>query len=203
MTAVKKFFCIVLVLTVLTGMTSCASKGFDHKKMARFSEKQDFEAFDDPEDFLKEYNRIILNKRPDEGAYITATKSDARELYDKLLNPVNSLPSCDIEEFTTVSCNNDDRMLMGVLMTFEETKDAEKFYKKFSKKYLSKGDKGEQKGYSYTIYEDEMSKNKTLYWGIYLKGSTVLMVRSICRDTDPDLIDDLCKTYGVIPPSEY
>jgi len=31
----------------------------------------------------------------------------------------------------------------------------------------------------------------------------VLMVRSICRDTDPDLIDDLCKTYGVIPPSEY
>ena len=203
MTAVKKFFCIVLVLTVLTGMTSCASKGFDHKKMVRFSGKQDFEAFDDPEDYLKEYNRIILNKRPDEGAYITATKSDARELYDKFLNPVNSLPSCDIEEFTTVSCNNDERMLMGVLMTFEETKDAEKFYKKFSKKYLSKGDKGEQKGYSYTIYEDEMSKNKTLYWGIYLKGSTVLMVRSICRDTDPDLIDDLCKAYGVIPPSEY
>lgn len=48
MTAVKKFFCIVLVLAVLTGMTSCASKGFDYKKMVRFSGKQDFEAFDDP-----------------------------------------------------------------------------------------------------------------------------------------------------------
>ena len=47
MTAVKKFFCIVLVLAVLTGMTSCASKGFDYKKMVRFSGKQDFEAFDD------------------------------------------------------------------------------------------------------------------------------------------------------------
>ena len=203
MTTVKKIVCALLVLTVLIGMTSCASKGFDHKKMVKFSEKQDFEVFDDPEDFLKEYNRIILNKRPDEGAYITATKSDAQEIYDKLLNPVNSLPSCDIDELTTVSCNNDERMLMGVLMTFEETKEAEKFYKKFSKKYLSKGDKGEQKGYSYTIYEDEMSKDKTLYWGIYLKGSTVLMVRSICRDMDPDLIDDLCKTYGVISPSEY
>ncbi len=43
MTAVKKFFCIVLVLAVLTGMTSCASKGFDYKKMVRFSGKQDFE----------------------------------------------------------------------------------------------------------------------------------------------------------------
>ena len=52
MKTLKRIACSFLAIAMVIGLTACAPKKFDHKKIAKFCEDQDFENCDDFDDFL-------------------------------------------------------------------------------------------------------------------------------------------------------
>lgn len=196
----KRLICTVLTATMIFGLTACKAKEFDHKMFADFCEEQDFDEYDDIEDFYEEYGKIISFRAAEEGVYMYATKSDAQDLYDDVLNRFKEFPDYDVSEATLFAYTDMDQLSIGYLYTFEETKEAEKLFKKVSKRYAEDGESGEEKGYSYCIMDGESSYGREILTGVYLKGNTVLIIRSMGGDSD--LADDMCESFKVISPSE-
>ena len=196
----KKIACSVLALGLVLGLTACKTKEFDHKMLADFCEEQDFEEYDEYDDFFEEYGKIISFRAEEEGVYMYATKGDAQDLYDDVLNRFKDFPDYDVSEATLFAYSDKDQLTIGYLFTFEETKEAEKLFKKYSRQFADEGESGEEKGYSYSIETGDGPSGKDTLTGVYLKGNTVLIIRSMGGDSD--LADDMCETFKVISPSE-
>lgn len=197
---IKKIICAILTTTMIFGLTACASKDFDHTKLVDFCEDQDFEDCDEPEDFILAFGDMSNHKIEGEGFYINDTKGDAQDLYDKVVNRFNDYPSYDIIETTTFGYSDKGQLTLVFLLTFEETKDAEKFYKKYSRDFADDGESGQENGYSYSIEIGDGPSGKDMLSGVYLKGNTVLVIRSLTKDSN--LVEDLCKAYKIISPLE-
>ena len=200
MKTLKRLTCAVLAAAMIFGLTACKAKEFDHKTLSDFCEEQDFEEYDEYDDFFEEYGKIISFRAEEEGVYMYATKGDAQDLYDDVLNRFKDFPDYDVSEATLFAYTDMDQLCIGYLFTFEETKEAEKLFKKFSKIYADDGESGEEKGYSYSIEDGETTSGREMLTGVYLKGNTVLIIRSMGGDSD--LADDMCETFKVISPSE-
>lgn len=200
MTTLKRLACSFMALTMFLGLTACSAKTFDHKKMVKFGEDHDYEMFDDTDDYLESFGEIIIGDRPDEGAYMSATGKDAQEVYDVVFNRFANYPDYDVTEATSVIYFDDDAFIQFYVFTMEEAKDAEKLYKKITKKLVGDDkEKGDEKGYSYYImFRDDYSVDE--YYGIYLKGNTVLFIQA--QEDADELADEICKAYGVISPTE-
>lgn len=196
----KKLACAALALTMVIGLTACSSKGFDHKKMIEFSEDQDFDEMDDSDEFVREYGNLAAGRSKSDGIYISCTGSDAQDVYDIVLNRFGELKSYDVEEATALFYSNREGTCMAFVFTLEDEKDAEKLFKKYGKKFARDGEEGKEKGYSYIIESGSGTKSKDTLCGVYLKNSTVIIVRALVSDTDP--IDDLCKKYNIISPTD-
>ena len=199
MQTLKKIACSFLVLTMVIGLTACTQQKFDHKKIAKFCEEQDFDNCDDFDDFLDDFSSIINGTKKGDGVYIYVTNKDAQKMYNKTLNRLNDFPKYDVEAATCFAIN-DDGINVGWLFNFTDAKDAEKFFKKAGKRYADDGEKGNEKGYSYYISENKNSSGRDTLTGVYLKGNTVLVLRSVTGDTD--VLEDFCEYYGVISPTE-
>ena len=196
----KRLICAVLTATMIFGLTACKAKEFGHKMFADFCEDQDFDEYDDIDDFYKEYGEIISFRAEDKGVYMYATKGDAQDLYDDVLNRFKDFPDYDVSEATLFAYSDTDQLTIGYLYTFEETKEAEKLFRKFSKRYAKDGESGEEKGYSYSIDAGKGASGKDMYTGVYLKGNTVLIIRSMGGDSD--LTEEFCEHFNVISPAE-
>lgn len=199
MKTLKKIACSFLALVMVIGLTSCMQQKFDHKKIAKFCDDQDFENCVDFDDFLDDYSSIITGKKTGDGTYIYVTNRDAQKMYNKTLNRLSDFPKYDVEAATCFAIN-DDGINVGWLINFVDKEDAEKFFKKAGKRYADDGEKGEEKGYSYYISENKNSSSRKTLTGIYLKGNTVLLLRTVSNDTD--ILEDFCEYYGVISPTE-
>ena len=178
----KKTVCVVLMLTVVLGLTACASK-LTHKNMVSFLEDQKYDDYDDPEDYFAIYGRIAGGMTRDEGAYITCTKRDAQDIYDVVFNRFNTYPTYDVTEATTFAYNDKDGLYIGFLFTFEE----------------DDGESGEKNGITYTIECGETSKKRYSICGVYQKDDVVMIIRGL--SADKDFSDDFCKAFGVISPT--
>lgn len=200
MKTLKRLTCAVLAATMIFGLTACKAKDFDHKMFADFCEDQDFEEYDDIDDFFEDYGKIISFRAEDEGVYMYATRGDAQDFYDRILNRFKDYPTYDVSEATLFAYSDKDQLTIGYLFTFEETKEAEKLFKKYSRQFADEGESGEEKGYSYSIETGDGPSGKDTLTGVYLKGNTVLIVRSITKDSD--LVEDMCETFKVISPTE-
>ena len=202
MKAFKKIACSFMALTMVIGLTACAPKTFEHKKLTDFLDDLDFDSCDEPEDFYADYGTIIASGRGDnlEGSYIHCEGRDAQEIYDTVFNRFNDYKDYDVEEATAFCLRDETGLGIGYLLTFEETKDAEKIFKKFAKDYIDDGEKGEEKTYSYYIEADTSVTSKEIYGGIYIRGNTVLIIRTL--GVDSDFADDFAEVFGVISPTE-
>ena len=200
MKTLKRLTCAVLTAAMIFGLTACKAKEFDHKMLADFCEEQDFEEYDDFENFYAAYGDIITFHAEEEGVYMYATKGDAQDLYDKVLNRFGELPTYDVSEATLFSYGDKEQLTVGYLFTFEETKEAEKLFKKYGKAFADDGENGEEKSYSYYIETGDGPSGKDTLTGVYLKGNTVLIVRSMTKDSD--LVEDMCAYFKVISPTE-
>lgn len=200
MKTLKRLTCAVLTAAMVFGLTACKAKEFDHKKLSDFCEEQDFEEYDDFDDFYAAYGDIITFHAAEEGVYMYATKGDAQDLYDKVLNRFGELPTYDVSEATLFSYGDKEQLTVGYLFTFEETKEADKLFKKYSRGFADDGESGEEKGYSYSIETGDGPSGKDTLTGVYLKGNTVLIVRSMTKDSD--LVEDMCAYFKVISPTE-
>lgn len=200
MKTLKRIACSFLVLTMLTGLTSCAAKTFDHKKAVKYCEDENYEMYDNADDYSDVFEEIILGEHPGEGAYIHADKNEAQEVYDLVFNRFDAYPSCDVNEATSFIFFDKGVFIQGYVLTFDEAKDAEKIFKNYSKRNKEFGEKGEEKGYSYFIIEKKYSDNLKQYIGVYLKNNTVFQIQ--CNSKKSALVEEICGLYGVIPPSE-
>ncbi len=199
MKTLKRIACSFLAIAMVIGLTACSQQKFDHKKIAKFCDDQDFECSEDSGDFIDDYGSILTGIDKGEGLYIYVTNRDAQKLYNKTLNRLSDFPKYDVEAATCFAIN-DDGINVGWLFNFVEKDDAEKFFKKAGKRYADDGEKGDEKGYSYYISENRGSSDRKTLTGIYLRGNTVLVLRSVTGDTD--FIEDFCEYYGVISPTE-
>lgn len=198
MKTLKKIACSVLAFSLVTGLTACTAKPFDHQTMVDFAEKQDFDEVDEPDEFIVEYGELLGGSGG--GIYFTGDRKDAQYIYDKDLNRMGEFPDYDVDEATTMFFSDKNGYGMFFVFTFEETKDAEKFYKKYSNAFAPDGEDGKSKGITYVLSHGGGSKDKESYFGVYLNDNTVLIVRAMVEETD--LVDGICKAYGVKSPTK-
>jgi hypothetical protein len=199
MKTIKRIACSILALVMVIGLTACTQQKFDHKKIAKYCDDQNYESYDDFDDFIDEYSSIISGMKIEDGSYIYVTDRDAQKIYNKTVNRFSDFPKYDVNAATCFAIN-DDGINVGWLFDFADQDDAEKFFKKAGKRYAGDGEKGEEKGYSYYISEDKNSSGGKTLSGVYRRGNTVLLLRTISKDTD--VIEDFCEYYGVISPTE-
>lgn len=198
----RKTACALLAAIMLTGLASCAASAepFDHQTMTGFCGNMGFEECVDPNELFGAYSRMAAGSADGEGAYITATGNEANDVYSMFMNRFTDMPAYDVDEATTFVFSGDDGFFMGFVYTFEDEKEAGKFYKRFVRHFIDDGKQAKEKGCTYALSANNGAGGNSELYGIYLKDNTVLIVRGICSDTGT--ADDLCRTYGVRSPSE-
>ncbi len=199
---IRKTVCALLAVIMLTSLASCAASAepFDHQTMTDFCGELGFEECSDPDELFNAYSRILFSSADGEGAYITASGDEANDVYSLFMNRFTDMPSYDVDEATTFICSGDDGFFMGFVYTFEDAKEAGKFYKRFVRNIIDDGKQAEEKGCTYALSATINAIGESELYSIYLKDKTVLIVRGICKDTRT--ADDLCTAYGVRSPSE-
>lgn len=196
----KKIACSVLALGLVMGLTACKPKAFEYQKMVDFLEDQDMDDYDDYDDFIRDYSDAIGMGRDIDGIYIHCDGKDAQDVYDVVLNRFGDFPDYDVEESIAFAMHDEGGFGIGYLFTFEDEKEAEKLFKKYGKAFADDGENGEEKGYSYYIEAGTGTANKDLYSGVYLRGNTVIIIRTM--GVDDEFVDDFCEVYGIISPTE-
>lgn len=189
----KNALCLALVLVMLVSLTGCGTGKLNHKKLAQFLDKQDLEDCEDLDDYTKIYGKM---KKGSEG-YISAEGKDAQKVYTKVFNRLNQYSKYDVTYATSAYRYDSDGFYYLFMFTFEDQKDAEKFYKKLTKE-VNEDDSGEEKGLSFTLANQKKSSKKSLITGIYLEKDTVLFLRG--STSDEDFADDLCAEFKIPSP---
>lgn len=189
----KNALCLALVLVMLVSLTGCGAGKLNHKKLAQFLDKQDLEDCEDLDDYTKIYGKM---KKGSEG-YISAEGKDAQKVYTKVFNRLNQYSKYDVTYATSAYRYDSDGFYYLFMFTFEDQKDAEKFYKKLTKE-VNEDDSGEEKGLSFTLANQKKSSKKSLITGIYLEKDTVLFLRG--STSDEDFADDLCAEFKIPSP---
>ena len=202
MKAFRKTACALLAVIMLTGLASCAAKAepFDHQTMTDFCGDQGFEKCVDPDELIHIYSRMTAGAADAEGAYITASGSEANDVYSLFMNRFTDMPAYDVAEATTFVFLGEDGFFMGSVYTFKDAKEAGKFYKRFVRHFIDDGKQAEENGCTYALSATINAIGETELYSIYLKDNTALIVRGVCNDTGT--ADDLCTAYGVRSPSE-
>ena len=59
MKTLKRIACSFLAIAMVIGLTACSQQKFDHKKIAKFCDDQDFECSEDSGDFIDDYGSIL------------------------------------------------------------------------------------------------------------------------------------------------
>ena len=191
---VKNALCAALVFVMLISLTGCGASKLSHKKLLQFLEDQKIEDCEDLDDFTKVYGKM---KKGSEG-YVSFEGKDAQKLYTKVFNRLNQYPKLDVTSASAVYIYDSDGLNYLFMFTFEDEKDAEKFYKKLSKGIDDPDDEGEEKGIAFTLSNKKKSSKKSNIAGVYLEKNTVLYLRA--TTTDEDFVDDLCSTFKIPSP---
>ena len=191
---VKNALCTALIFVMLFSLTGCGTGKLSHKKMAQFLEKQDLEECEDLDDYTKIYGKM---KKGNEG-FISSEGKDAQKIYNKVFNRLNQYSKYDVTAATSAFIYDSDGLNYLFMFTFEDEKDAEKFYKKLSKSIDDPDDEGEEKGLRFTLLNQKKNTKKSYITGIYLEKNTVLFLRG--QTTDEDFADDLCAEFKIPSP---
>ena len=195
MKAMKRLLCLALALSVVLAMTGCNKSPFSHDAVRKWAKAEDFDKCNKIEDLFEVVGT-------DTYAYVTATKRDARDLFNTIIYRFEiDKPKYDFTEVTALVASGDDGFCMIVAATFEDVEDAEKFFKKYPKTFeLDNEDKGEEKSYSYFIANNEGYSSKTTTVALYKSGNTVIWIRSAAYDND--VVEDFCEHFKLISPMD-
>ena len=198
MKTMKRLLCLALVLSVVFAMTGCNKSNFSPAAVRKYAKAEHFDECDDPKDFYKE----VGTGRNDANVYVTATKRDAKDLFNTVIYRLEpDKPKYKFTEVTALYTKDDDGFCMIVAATFEDREDAEKFFKKYSKSLdYDNEDKGDEKSYSYFIANYVNSNDKNVAVGLYMSGNTVIWLRTTADDCD--VAEEFCKRFKLISPLE-
>ena len=196
MKAMKRILCLALAMSVVLGMTGCKKSKFSQQAIRKYAEAEGYDEYDDNDEF---YDAVgFFNE--DQYSYITATKRDARDLFNTIIYRFEvDKPKYDFTEVTALIASDDDGFCLIVAATFEDVEEAEKFFKKFPKTVdMENEDKGEEKSYSYFISYDDSNYTRTVAYGLYLSGNTVIWLRTASDDCE--VAEDFCEHFNLISP---
>lgn len=199
----KKCISTILIVCVF-GMifTGCAGKKckFSHEQLAEYCKEQDIDESEDIEDYMSTAGAAY---KTTEG-YISCSGKDAQELYDELVNPVDRLPDLDPAKISACIYSNEDinGYYQTIIITFENTDEAEKFFKKFPEAFVVEGDdlkkaEGKEKDYSYNYILSDLASHSFLD-SIYIDGDTVMIIRCYVEYTF--LVEDIYKEFDIVSP---
>ena len=148
----------------------------------------------------KDFYHAVGSFNEEQYSYITATKRDARDLFNTIIYRFEpDKPKYDFTEVTALCSNDDDGMFMLVAATFEDREEAEKFFKKYPKTVdMDNEDKGEEKSYSYFIAFDETSYTRNVAVALYMSGNTVIWIRTGADDCE--MVENFCDYFKLISP---
>lgn len=201
----NKLLSAAVIASVLCLMFSgCAAKTnkFSHEKLAEYCKEQDIDESEDIEDYMSSAGAAY---KTTEG-YISCSGKDAQELYDELVNPVDRLPDLDPVKISACIYSNKDinGYYQTIIITFENTDDAEKFFKKFPKAFVVEGDdlkkaEGKEKDYSYNYILSDLA-SKSFLDSIYIDGDTVMIIRCYVEYTF--MVEDIYKEFDIVSPFE-
>lgn len=201
MKTMKRILCLALALSVVFAMTGCNKSPFSHDAVRKWAKAEDFDECDEIEDLFEVVGT-------DTYAYVTATKRDARNLFNTIIYTVQSdKPKYDFTKVTALYSQDDDGMCFIIAATFEDRKDAEKFFEKYTNRHdfenankFENEDKGEEKSYSYYIANAQNFYTKTTAIGLYQSGNTVIWIRSVTEDTE--MAGNFCEHFNLISPMD-
>ena len=198
MKTMKRILCLARALSVVFAMTGCNKSKFSQQAIRKYAEAEDYDEYDDN----KEFYHAVGSFNEEQYSYITATKRDARDLFNTIIYRFEvDKPKYDFTEVTALIASGDDGFCIIVAATFEDVEDAEKFFKKFPKTVdMENEDKGEEKSYSYFISYDDSSYTRTVAYGLYLSGNTVIWLRTASEDCD--VAEDFCEHFKLISPMD-
>lgn len=198
MKTMKRLLCLALALSVVFAMTGCNKSKFSQQAIRKYAEAEDYDEYDDNEEFY----HAVGSFNEEQYSYITATKRDARDLFNTIIYRFEvDKPKYDFTEVTALIASGDDGFCIIVAATFEDVEDAEKFFKKFPKTVdMENEDKGEEKSYSYFISYDDSSYTRTVAYGLYLSGNTVIWLRTASEDCEA--AEEFCKHFKLISPMD-
>ena len=196
----KRLICLFMLLAMLMGLTACSTKTFDQEMMVKFCSDRDFTEMDDPYDYWEEYGKVLYGIGSNSGVFVYCTGKDAQHVYDLVINQHDYYEKYDIEEASNFFYLDRYGFDYCSVLTFKDAEDAEDFFREYGRGYSDNAKEQETKGYRYMLRSEPSQRDKEVLFGIYLKGNTVL---SVLGDTsDSEIIDDLCKSYGVISPTK-
>lgn len=198
MKALKRIVCLALAMSVVFGMTGCKKSKFSQQAVRKYAKAEDYDEYDDN----KEFYHAVGSFNEEQCSYITATKRDARDLFNTIVYRFEvDRPKYDFTEVTALVASGDDGFCIIVAATFEDVEEAEKFFKKFPKTVdMENEDKGEEKSYSYFISYDDSSYTRTVAYGLYKSGNTVIWLRTASEDCEA--AEDFCEHFNLISPLE-
>ena len=199
----KKSISTILIVCVF-GMifTGCAGKKskFSHEQLAEYCKEQDIDESEDIEDYMSTAGAAY---KTTEG-YISCSGKDAQELYDELVNPVDRLPDLDPVKISACIYSNEDinGYYQTIMITFDNTDDADEFFKKFPEAFVVEGDdlkkaEGKEKDYSYNYILSDLASHSFLD-SIYIDGDTVMIIRCYVEYTF--MVEDIYKEFDIVSP---
>ena len=184
MKLLKKTLSVVLLLSVVLSLCACSGNRVKQDNIVKALENQDFDECDDYDEFTEHYGK--MNK--EQSVYVTLKDNKAQKAYDKIFNRLNKYPSADVTDATCGYFSGTNGFGYVFFFQFEDTKKAEKVFKKYTKD-RDDADDGEEKGITYSV--SCVKKNsKYVVTNAYLEKDKVLIVYGSIKDTD--ILEDFC-----------
>lgn len=201
MKVAERILCLLLVLSVVFAMTGCKKASFSQEDVCKYAEDLDFEELDEVED-LYDYVGVGGRMSVDGYVYISLKGQAAEDLFYSFTYRFEpDHPHFDVTETTALYAADDDGICNIITATFEDTKEAEKFFKKYSKSLdYGNEDQGNERSYSYYIGTEKSAGTRTLARALYLSGNTVILLNTSTHDFD--VAGDFCDHFKLISPQE-
>ena len=184
MKMLKKVASIVLLLSVVLSLSACSGNRVKQDGIVKALENQDFDECDDYDEFTKLYGKMTK----EQSVYVTLKDKKAQKAYDKIFNRLNKYPDADVTDATCAYFSGSNGFGYVFFFKFEDSKKAEKVFKRFSKDKQD-ADDGEEKGINYSVSCNKKG-SKSVVNNAYQEKDKLLIIYGSIKDTD--ILEDFC-----------
>ena len=192
MKLLKRTLCTILMISVVLSLSACSASKLSHEKFCKFFNSQDLDECEDYNDYTDIFGKVTKEV----GGYITLKDKKAQKFYEKHFNRTKMYPDCDVTEATSAYVADRDGYTYIFIFTIEDTKDAEKLFKKYSR---SLEEDGEEKDLQYAFTYAEKSNKREVFKAAYLNKNTILIIQANTKDMD--FVEDLCEEFKL--PNDF
>lgn len=192
----KRLVSLVLLASMVMGLSGCAGKGYSDKKLVKYAEKElNLEEID-----AKKAQKKINNMKKQDYYFYADAKETKKLLWESIeIDDYFAKPKGVESSVAVITGEPNELVELAIIITFDSSDNAIKFMEKsadfwdedveWEDYYIDKNNEV-MAGY----YEDPYGLN--LIAGAYQKGNTVLLVIG-ASDDDFETIEGVCEEFNV------